>query len=84
MLDSDGDGTSNGDELGDETCSWSEGGGAPDRTVNITHPGINEATYDNTPSYDSDNHGQGEGGWVPWCLVKCEGNVSVRVLTTIS
>jgi len=37
--DSDGDGQSNGMELGDPSCKWVEGG-TPERTVDITHPGL--------------------------------------------
>jgi hypothetical protein len=37
--DSDGDGRTNGEELGDPDCMWSEGM-EPMFTVNITHPGI--------------------------------------------
>ena len=36
--DSDGDGRSNGEELGDPGCTWSVGG-APQVTEGITHPG---------------------------------------------
>lgn len=36
--DSDGDGRTNGEELGDPSCVWSVGQ-EPSRTVNITHPG---------------------------------------------
>ena len=38
QLDSDGDGMTNGQELGDPNCVWTEGN-APKRTDNITHPG---------------------------------------------
>ncbi|KAK7475437.1 hypothetical protein BaRGS_00033318, partial [Batillaria attramentaria] len=41
--DSDGDGRTNGEELGDPTCSWRKGR-APTHTTNITHPGICEPT----------------------------------------
>lgn len=40
-LDSDGDGRTNGEELGDPNCVWKIGD-LPSRTVNITHPGICE------------------------------------------
>ena len=36
--DSDGDGMTNGQELGDPNCVWTEGT-IPSRTDNITHPG---------------------------------------------
>ncbi|GFN84363.1 temptin, partial [Plakobranchus ocellatus] len=36
--DSDGDGVSNGAELGDPSCTWTQGQ-TPDRTTDITHPG---------------------------------------------
>lgn len=39
MKDSDGDGRSNGDELGDPNCSWSPGK-TPMRVTNISHPGV--------------------------------------------
>jgi len=38
MKDSDGDGLSNGEELGDPSCVWTEGA-TPTRVVDITHPG---------------------------------------------
>lgn len=38
-MDSDGDGLSNGEELGDPQCDWQKGN-TPHRTVNITHPGM--------------------------------------------
>ena len=38
MKDSDCDGISNGDELGDPDCKW-EPGQTPTRTTGITHPG---------------------------------------------
>uniref|UniRef100_A0A1I8G570 Temptin n=1 Tax=Macrostomum lignano TaxID=282301 RepID=A0A1I8G570_9PLAT len=41
QLDSDQDGRSNGEELGDPQCVWTEGG-TPERTDGITHPGICE------------------------------------------
>jgi len=37
--DSDGDGFTNGEELGDPSCSWTAGA-VPARTVNISHPGL--------------------------------------------
>ena len=39
MMDSDGDGASNGVELGDPSCEWKPGR-VPKYTTNITHPGI--------------------------------------------
>eukprot|EP00759_Apiculatamorpha_spiralis_P009064 PhF_6_TR15920/c2_g1_i2/m.24632 len=38
LSDSDGDGYSNGQELGDPDCTWRMGG-TPSRTTNISHPG---------------------------------------------
>ena len=38
-MDSDGDGRTNGDELGDPNCTFTKGSN-PSRTTNITHPGI--------------------------------------------
>ncbi len=37
--DSDGDGHTNGDELGDPCCVWAAGGGPPARTTDVSHPG---------------------------------------------
>lgn len=42
--DSDGDGRTNGEELGDPDCVWKEGA-TPGRTTNITHPGICEPVH---------------------------------------
>ena len=39
MKDSDGDGQTNGQELGDPQCTWTQGG-TPSRTTAITHPGF--------------------------------------------
>merc|ERR1712032_421636 len=41
--DSDGDGQSNGSELGDPDCHWHEGD-IPDRTSEISHPGFKDST----------------------------------------
>ncbi|KAK3577799.1 hypothetical protein CHS0354_024842 [Potamilus streckersoni] len=41
QLDSDGDGISNGQELGDPRCAWKIGQ-LPERVINISHPGICE------------------------------------------
>ena len=40
--DSDGDGRTNGEELGDLGCGWRKGM-QPDRTKGITHPGVPDA-----------------------------------------
>lgn len=40
-LDSDGDGKTNGQELGDPDCTWIEGA-TPSRSNDISHPGICE------------------------------------------
>ena len=42
--DSDGDGYTNGEELGDPDCLW-EVGHVPSRIVNITHPGNSTQTH---------------------------------------
>lgn len=42
QLDSDGDGRTNGEELGDPNCQWAMGGNPPVFSTNITHPGICE------------------------------------------
>jgi hypothetical protein len=39
--DSDGDGRSNGEELGDPECTW-QVGDTPARTTRITHPGVDD------------------------------------------
>mmetsp|Transcript_19527 Transcript_19527/g.36092 ORF Transcript_19527/g.36092 Transcript_19527/m.36092 type:complete len:371 (-) Transcript_19527:49-1161(-) len=41
LSDSDGDGRTNGYELGDPDCVWTEGA-IPSRTVGITHPGFSD------------------------------------------
>ena len=41
LKDSDGDGRTNGEELGDSQCVWKEGG-VPAETAGITHPGIKD------------------------------------------
>ncbi|VDP84394.1 unnamed protein product [Echinostoma caproni] len=38
-LDSDGDGLTNGQELGDPNCEWTKGQ-TPSRTTNLSHPGV--------------------------------------------
>lgn len=38
--DSDGDGQTNGMELGDPDCVWTQGGATPARVANISHPGF--------------------------------------------
>mmetsp|Transcript_21471 Transcript_21471/g.62162 ORF Transcript_21471/g.62162 Transcript_21471/m.62162 type:complete len:517 (-) Transcript_21471:379-1929(-) len=43
QADSDGDGQSNGMELGDPSCTWTEGS-APARTSDISHPGYADST----------------------------------------
>jgi hypothetical protein len=37
--DTDGDGKTNGDELGDPCCSWTPSSGSPRRTTDVSHPG---------------------------------------------
>jgi len=41
-LDSDGDGFSNGEELGDPDCKWSKSGGKPVCTTKVSDPGDSE------------------------------------------
>mmetsp|Transcript_23313 Transcript_23313/g.42875 ORF Transcript_23313/g.42875 Transcript_23313/m.42875 type:complete len:188 (-) Transcript_23313:183-746(-) len=41
--DSDGDGQSNGFELGDPECTWVESGAAPSRSTDISHPGFSDS-----------------------------------------
>ena len=50
IADSDGDGYSNGAELGDPCCVWSAGGGDPLWLTDISHPG--EATSIPSPHVD--------------------------------
>ena len=47
QLDSDGDGKTNGDELGDGCCVWSRGSGPARRTTNISHPSSAQSTTAN-------------------------------------
>ena len=49
QADSDGDGQSNGFELGDPSCVWTTGG-TPERTTDISHPGFADSTTAATPS----------------------------------
>ncbi|XP_065179304.1 uncharacterized protein LOC135809805 [Sycon ciliatum] len=44
--DSDGDGYTNGEELGDPSCSFSPGA-TPERSTNLSHPGFACSTFDN-------------------------------------
>ena len=46
--DSDGDGLSNGQELGDPECIWVKDGAAPSRTTGITQPGLRDETPEPT------------------------------------
>jgi hypothetical protein len=46
LKDSDGDGFTNGYELGDETCTWTPQNPTPLRTINLSHPGL----ASNTPA----------------------------------
>eukprot|EP00873_Tetraselmis_striata_P018366 jgi/Tetstr1/438630/TSEL_027181.t1 len=43
QADSDGDGLTNGQELGDPCCTWTEGSDAPLQTPAISHPGFAES-----------------------------------------
>lgn len=42
QADSDGDGRTNGEELGDPNCQWTIGGNPPALSTNLSHPGICE------------------------------------------
>jgi len=42
--DSDGDGQSNGLELGDPDCTWSKGS-TPARTTDVSHPGFSDSKF---------------------------------------
>ena len=61
--DSDGDGLSNGEELGDPTCVWKPGK-TPTRTTGITHPGFKEGTTlpPSTPGGGGDDDGDDDEG----------------------
>jgi len=39
-MDSDGDGLSNGEELGDPGCTWKAGDKSPSTEAKISHPGV--------------------------------------------
>ena len=43
QADTDGDGFTNGEELGDPSCTWTAGG-TPSRTTGISHPGYADST----------------------------------------
>jgi len=47
--DSDGDGRTNGEELGDPHCEWKDDG-APKYTQGVSHPGFNEKSL---PHFDN-------------------------------
>jgi hypothetical protein len=63
QMDSDGDGMTNGEELGDPNCTW-QVGQTPTRTINISHPGLVTETVvemDNDNNTDVDvNNDDGE------------------------
>ena len=44
MTDSDGDGRTNGEELGDPTCEWQKSSPTPLLPV-VSHPGISYAIF---------------------------------------
>eukprot|EP00421_Protoceratium_reticulatum_P014322 CAMPEP_0168390470 /NCGR_PEP_ID=MMETSP0228-20121227/17491_1 /TAXON_ID=133427 /ORGANISM="Protoceratium reticulatum, Strain CCCM 535 (=CCMP 1889)" /LENGTH=163 /DNA_ID=CAMNT_0008403765 /DNA_START=57 /DNA_END=544 /DNA_ORIENTATION=- len=48
QADSDGDGQSNGFELGDPGCTWTSGA-TPSRTSDISHPGFSDSTTSASP-----------------------------------
>jgi uncharacterized protein (TIGR03382 family) len=56
--DSDGDGQTNGQELGDPECVWT--GGAAARTTDISNPG-SDASTSNDPDGGGGGEGEGEG-----------------------
>ena len=47
MADTDGDGQTNGVELGDPCCVWAKNGPAPFQGTSVTHPGDN-SKFDGT------------------------------------
>ena len=60
--DSDGDGQTNGQELGDPNCEWTSGAAA--RTSDISSPGNGQATSPNADGVDggaAEGEGEGEG-----------------------
>lgn len=60
-LDSDGDGQSNGEELGDPACSWVFGDAGFPRTTDISNPGDADSTSANPTGTDGGGEGEGEG-----------------------
>jgi MYXO-CTERM domain-containing protein len=58
--DSDGDGQSNGQELGDPECSWVFGQAVP-RSEDISNPGDAASTSANPDGVDAAGEGEGEG-----------------------
>ena len=96
MMDSDGDGLTNGEELGDPCCVWKEGD-TPARTTNLSHPGMasevttaqpctHQVINDDPESSASDSNGNDNGahlylGVCPlWAFVLSIG-VAVLVVT---
>jgi hypothetical protein len=73
MMDSDNDGRTNGEELGDPSCVWQEGM-TPSRLTGITHPGIfdnftaNETSYSGNPKNDETgtDHSEQSGDVQGW------------------
>ena len=55
QLDSDGDGRSNGEELGDPFCVWSRGR-TPYRSSQITHPGLADSVADIAEEHTNPQH----------------------------
>mmetsp|Transcript_29091 Transcript_29091/g.53023 ORF Transcript_29091/g.53023 Transcript_29091/m.53023 type:complete len:210 (-) Transcript_29091:87-716(-) len=53
--DSDGDGQTNGFELGDPDCTWVQGGAAPSRITDISHPGFSDSMTSATMPDDTDD-----------------------------
>eukprot|EP00668_Euglena_longa_P035762 GGOE01045953.1.p2 GENE.GGOE01045953.1~~GGOE01045953.1.p2 ORF type:complete len:170 (-),score=43.55 GGOE01045953.1:416-895(-) len=65
-LDSDGDGRTNGEELGDPKCAWTQGA-TPARVVNITHPGYKDSATSTTTAAGSNGSAEAAGG--SWTLL---------------
>lgn len=57
QMDSDGDGMTNGEELGDPDCIW-QPGATPTRTIDITHPGFVNTDAGSSSSSSSTSGGE--------------------------
>jgi len=65
-VDSDGDGQSNGFELGDECCTWTAAAQTPLQSTSISNPG-DKASVSTRPACDGTCGAGGGGGALPPC-----------------